>query len=296
MRSAPSSSSAADCAAGTRVARQLTAKRHRRARSRARRRPPQRRSSKAPEPARRVALGHPRRPRPGLVRAKPIRRAIRRTRSRCRFAGRRVPARRRPRRRREPLERLRLAVVGVRADAAQPLRVALRQAGDSGRYADPGLGRDLRRDGALSPPVREALRHLRQGGKYQGRDSSPAAIRSRRRGATIIRSSRWSRPQAGLIFKAACEKLGYKPFHRAVRQFLGTSITNPDGMRLGACQYCGHCEKFICEAQAKATPETLLYPVLFERPSFEMRQRATCSASITTSRPSAPSACATSIS
>jgi len=79
--------------------------------------------------------------------------------------------------------------------------------------------------------------------------------------------------EAGLIFKAACEKLGYKPFIAPSGNSSGT-YTNPDGMRLGACQYCGHCEKFLCEAQAKATPEVLLYPVLFERPNFELRQRA----------------------
>ncbi len=44
-------------------------------------------------------------------------------------------------------------------------------------------------------------------------------------------------------------------------------------MRLAPCQYCGHCEKFICEAQAKASPETLLYPVLASRPGFEIRLR-----------------------
>ncbi len=32
-----------------------------------------------------------------------------------------------------------------------------------------------------------------------------------------------------------------------------------------------HCERFICEAKAKATPERLLYPLLVERPGFEIR-------------------------
>ena len=102
--------------------------------------------------------------------------------------------------------------------------------------------------------------------------------------------------EAGLIFKAACEKLGYKPFIAPSGNSSG-AYTNPDGMRLGACQYCGHCEKFICEAQAKATPETLLYPVLFARPSFETAAaRARARASTTTSKPSARPACAISIS
>lgn len=78
--------------------------------------------------------------------------------------------------------------------------------------------------------------------------------------------------ESGLIFKAACEKLGYKPFITPCGNSSG-AYTNPDGMRLAPCQYCGHCERFICEAQAKSTPETLLYPVLMQRPNFEIRLR-----------------------
>jgi gluconate 2-dehydrogenase alpha chain len=75
--------------------------------------------------------------------------------------------------------------------------------------------------------------------------------------------------EAGLIFKAACEKLGYKPFIAPSANSSGV-YTNPDGMTLGQCQYCGHCERFICEAKAKATPDTLLYPVLLQRKNFEI--------------------------
>jgi gluconate 2-dehydrogenase alpha chain len=79
--------------------------------------------------------------------------------------------------------------------------------------------------------------------------------------------------QAGLIFKAAAEKLGYKPFPMAAGNSSG-AYTNPDGMRLAPCQYCGHCERFICEASAKASPQVLLYPMLLERRGFELRLRA----------------------
>jgi gluconate 2-dehydrogenase alpha chain len=78
--------------------------------------------------------------------------------------------------------------------------------------------------------------------------------------------------EAGLIFKAATEKLGYKPFIAPSGNSSG-AYTNPDGMQLAPCQYCGHCEKFICEAQAKATPDVLLYPVLMGRQNFEIRLR-----------------------
>jgi len=76
--------------------------------------------------------------------------------------------------------------------------------------------------------------------------------------------------ESGLIFIAAAESLGYKPFPMAAANS-PAAYTNPDGMRLGQCQFCGHCERFICEAKAKASPEVLLYPMLLKRPSFELR-------------------------
>jgi gluconate 2-dehydrogenase alpha chain len=75
---------------------------------------------------------------------------------------------------------------------------------------------------------------------------------------------------AGLTFKAAAESLGYKPFITPAGNSSG-AYTNPDGQKLGACQYCGHCERFICEAKAKASPGVLLYPMLKERKGFEIR-------------------------
>ncbi|HEY0748132.1 MAG TPA: GMC family oxidoreductase [Steroidobacteraceae bacterium] len=76
--------------------------------------------------------------------------------------------------------------------------------------------------------------------------------------------------EAGLTFKAAAESLGYKPFPSPAANSSG-AYTNLDGQKLGACQYCGHCERFICEAQAKATPQVLLYPMLKQRKNFEVR-------------------------
>jgi gluconate 2-dehydrogenase alpha chain len=59
--------------------------------------------------------------------------------------------------------------------------------------------------------------------------------------------------EAGLLFKGVAEKMGYKPFPTPAANS-SSAYTNPDGQKLGACQYCGHCERFICEAQAKASP------------------------------------------
>jgi gluconate 2-dehydrogenase alpha chain len=76
--------------------------------------------------------------------------------------------------------------------------------------------------------------------------------------------------EAGIVFSGAAEKLGYKPFPTPAANS-SSPYTNPDGQKLGQCQYCGHCERFICEAQAKASPEVLLYPMLKQRKGFEAR-------------------------
>lgn len=78
------------------------------------------------------------------------------------------------------------------------------------------------------------------------------------------------RTEAGIVFDAAARNLGYRPFSMPAANS-PRPYTNPDGMKLGQCQYCGHCERFICEAGAKASPEVLLYPMLLARPNFELR-------------------------
>lgn len=76
--------------------------------------------------------------------------------------------------------------------------------------------------------------------------------------------------EAGLIFANAAREMGYTPFPMPAANSPAPYL-NPDGMRLGQCQYCGHCERFICEANAKASPQVLLYPMLLQRPGFELR-------------------------
>lgn len=79
--------------------------------------------------------------------------------------------------------------------------------------------------------------------------------------------------EAGVMFKVAAESLGYHPFPTPAANS-SASYTNPDGMALGPCQYCGHCARFLCEANAKAAPNTLLYPLLRRRKGFELRENA----------------------
>ncbi|QCP53112.1 GMC family oxidoreductase [Trinickia violacea] len=76
--------------------------------------------------------------------------------------------------------------------------------------------------------------------------------------------------EAGLVFAQTAKKLGYEPFPTPAANSSGSYI-NPDGQVLGQCQYCGHCDRFICEANAKGSPDVLLYPMLKQRKGFEIR-------------------------
>jgi gluconate 2-dehydrogenase alpha chain len=77
----------------------------------------------------------------------------------------------------------------------------------------------------------------------------------------------------GLMFRKAAASLGYHPFPMPAAN-ASRAHRNPDGMQLGACQYCGHCERFICEAKAKSSAATLLFPLVAGRKNFEMRGNA----------------------
>ena len=76
--------------------------------------------------------------------------------------------------------------------------------------------------------------------------------------------------QAGLMFAEAAEKAGYNPFPRPVAN-ASQAYTNPDGARFGACQYCGFCERFGCESNAKGSPHFTVIPIAMRNPNFELR-------------------------
>jgi gluconate 2-dehydrogenase alpha chain len=78
---------------------------------------------------------------------------------------------------------------------------------------------------------------------------------------------------AGDMFADAAKKSGYKPFpHPAANA--SRPYTNPDGAKFGACQYCGFCERYGCESNAKASPNITVIPVAMKQPSFELRTYA----------------------
>ena len=57
------------------------------------------------------------------------------------------------------------------------------------------------------------------------------------------------------LFAEAAKQLGYKPFPQPSGN-LSQAYTNPLGVTLGQCTYCGFCEWFGCANYSKATPQT----------------------------------------
>jgi gluconate 2-dehydrogenase alpha chain len=78
---------------------------------------------------------------------------------------------------------------------------------------------------------------------------------------------------AGSLFGKAAGELGYHPFP-APSANMTRPYTNPYGATLGACVYCGYCERFGCEMGAKASPQTTVLPVLLANKNYELRTRA----------------------
>jgi gluconate 2-dehydrogenase alpha chain len=75
---------------------------------------------------------------------------------------------------------------------------------------------------------------------------------------------------AGELFGDAAKKMGYHPFPRPTAN-ASRAYTNPDGAKFGECQYCGHCERFGCEANAKGGAHMTVLPFAMKQKSFEMR-------------------------
>ena len=76
------------------------------------------------------------------------------------------------------------------------------------------------------------------------------------------------------LFAEAAQSLGYKPFPQPSAN-MSQAYTNPLGLQLGPCTYCGFCEKFGCGNYAKASPQTTILPVLMKKPNFTLKTGST---------------------
>jgi gluconate 2-dehydrogenase alpha chain len=75
------------------------------------------------------------------------------------------------------------------------------------------------------------------------------------------------------LFAEAAKSLGYKPFPQPSAN-MSRAYTNPLGVQLGPCTYCGFCEKFGCGNYSKSSAQTTILPVLMRKPNFKLRTEA----------------------
>jgi gluconate 2-dehydrogenase alpha chain len=75
------------------------------------------------------------------------------------------------------------------------------------------------------------------------------------------------------LFRAATSSLGMHPFI-APSANVTRPYKNTEGVTMGACAYCGFCDRFSCEMSAKSSVQTTLLPVLLKDPNYTLRTNA----------------------
>ncbi|VVE20079.1 GMC family oxidoreductase [Pandoraea aquatica] len=72
------------------------------------------------------------------------------------------------------------------------------------------------------------------------------------------------------LFEKAARDVGFNPYPAPAAN-TSEPYTNPYGVRLGPCNFCGFCENYGCYMYSKASPQTTILPVLLKKPNFELR-------------------------
>lgn len=71
-------------------------------------------------------------------------------------------------------------------------------------------------------------------------------------------------------FEQAAREGGLHPFP-APSANMTRPYTNPLGVQLAPCSYCGFCEKYGCGNYSKSSPQTTILPVLMKKPNFKLK-------------------------
>lgn len=71
-------------------------------------------------------------------------------------------------------------------------------------------------------------------------------------------------------FAQAARELGLRAFPGPSAN-MSRAYTNPLGVQLAPCSYCGFCEKYGCGNYSKATAQTTILPVLMKKPNFTLK-------------------------
>lgn len=77
----------------------------------------------------------------------------------------------------------------------------------------------------------------------------------------------------GVKFAEAARALGYHPFPSPGGN-ASTSYVNEYGMQMGACNFCGFCERYGCYQYSKSSPQTTILAALMRKPNFRYRTMA----------------------
>ncbi|MEF2070157.1 GMC family oxidoreductase [Consotaella aegiceratis] len=72
------------------------------------------------------------------------------------------------------------------------------------------------------------------------------------------------------MFADAVRQMGYHPYPRPGAN-ASVAYTNPYGMQLGPCNFCGFCERFGCLNYSKSSPQTCVLDALKRKPNFQYR-------------------------
>jgi gluconate 2-dehydrogenase alpha chain len=71
-------------------------------------------------------------------------------------------------------------------------------------------------------------------------------------------------------FREAALSLGMHPYRLPAANASGP-YTNPYGVQMGPCNFCGYCSGYACYMYAKASPNLNILPSLRQAPNFELR-------------------------
>jgi gluconate 2-dehydrogenase alpha chain len=80
-------------------------------------------------------------------------------------------------------------------------------------------------------------------------------------------------PYGPTLFAEAARGLGHHPFPQPSSN-LSIGYTNPLGVTLGQCSFCGFCERFGCGNYSKASAQTTILPILMRKSNFELRTQS----------------------
>ncbi|WP_323990316.1 MULTISPECIES: GMC family oxidoreductase [Nguyenibacter] len=75
------------------------------------------------------------------------------------------------------------------------------------------------------------------------------------------------------MFRKAAEAVGFHPYSMPAAN-ASAQYTNPYGVQMGPCNFCGYCSGYACYMYSKASPNVNILPALRSDPKFELRDRS----------------------